>query len=111
MPLLTADIQTVTGVHAYSGMVTTTTKRFLRKPKLNQVVREFGPADYYTRNRGQMLCRYPTRGQLDIMGGEISLSFLSCVEKTTATTFLFSVRPSPDGARVGRLLETHAASF
>jgi len=109
--LYKTGIDEVTGVHAYSGIVTTRTKRFLRKPKVNQVVREFGPAEFYTRNPAKMLCRYPTRGQLDIMGGEISLAFLSCVEKTTATTFLFSVRSSMEGARVGRLLETYEAKF
>lgn len=102
----------VTGVHAYSGMVTTYTKRFLRKPKANQVLREFGPADYAIRNNfGQPLCRYPTRGQLDVMRGEISLAFLSCVEINSATTFLFSVRSDTEGARVGRLLETYTAIF
>ena len=103
----------VTGVHAYSGMVTTTIppRHFWNKAKVNSVVREFGPADYYTRNPAQVICRYPTRGQLDIMGGEISLAFLSCVEKTSATTFLFSVRQDKEGARVGRLLETHEVAF
>ncbi len=101
----------VTGVHAYSGIVTTRTKRFLRKSKVTQVVREFGPSDYFLRHPGTQLCRHPTRGQLDIMGGEISLSFLSCVETNTATTFLFSVRSSMEGARVGRLIEVYEDEF
>jgi hypothetical protein len=102
----------VTGVHAYSGSQPVETRvGFFRKKKINMVVREFGPTDYFTRNPATQICRYPTRGEIDIMGGEMSLAFLSCVERTSATTFLFSVVNSKEGARVRRLLRTYEANF
>ena len=102
----------VTGVHAYSGSQPVTTHvGIFRKKVVNQVVREFGPIDYYTRNLAMMICRYPTRGELNVLNGEISLGFLSCVEKTTATTYLFSVAGSPQGSRVRRLLKTYHVKF
>jgi len=107
----------VTGVHAYNGVVTTTTKRFLLKPKINKVVREFGPTDYYTGKPAAKLCRYPTRGELltgafiGDPGAEDSLNFLSCVEGTNATTFLFSMKSTTAGVRVKRLLATHWQKF
>jgi hypothetical protein len=102
----------VTGVHAYSGSQPVETRSgFFRKKVITQVVREFGPMDFYTRNPAQMICRYPTRGELDVSTGEISLAFLSCVERTTATTYLFSVQGSPAGSRVKRLLKTYHVKF
>ena len=107
----------VTGVHAYNGEVDVPQKRFLRKTKINKVVREFGPGDFYTRNIAQQLCRYPTRGELrlgKVIGdpaGEDSLNFLSCVERTKATTFLFSMKGTMEGVRVKRLLATHEVDF
>jgi hypothetical protein len=79
----------------------------MRKSVVNMVVREFGPTDYFTRNPARQICRYPTRGELDLSTGEQSLAFLSCVEQATATTFLFSTRGTPEGARVVRLLRTY----
>lgn len=102
----------VTGVHAYSGSQPVTTRKgIFRKKVVNQVVREFGPTDYFTRNPAMMICRYPTRGELDLSTGEASLAFLSCVDTTTATTFLFSAAGSPQGARVKRLLRTYHVKF
>lgn len=110
----------VTGVHAYNGFVEHRVKRFLRKPKITQVVHEFSPTSFYTRTGvGQPICRYPTRGELLTGGkigdgtGESSLNYLSCVERTKATTFLFSFSAgySPNGAKVGRLLATHEVMF
>lgn len=102
----------VTGVHAYNGMVTVATKRFLRKPKITQVVREFGPRSHYAGIAGAVeICCHPTRGQLalgKVIGdptGEDCLNFLSCVERTSATTFLFSTKGTMDGVRVKRLLD------
>ncbi|MEK6239175.1 MAG: hypothetical protein N2C14_31035 [Planctomycetales bacterium] len=117
--LYKTGIKEVTGVHAYSGEVTTKTKRFLRKPKVTKVVREFGPTDYFLRNPGTMICRYPTSGELDPgaytgdPAGETSLAFLSCVETNCATTFLFSVKASmlaPEFT-VRRLLAKHFVEF
>ena len=100
----------VTGVHAYSGSqpVTTTTGPFWnRKKVINQVVREFGPKDYFTRNPGREICRHETRGEIDILGGETSLGFLSCVEMNSATTFLYAVKGSKEGYNVVRLLKEY----
>ena len=103
---------TITGVHAYSGVQPVTQRvGIFRRKVVNNVVREFGPTDYFTRNNGQLICRYPTRGQLDITAGEISLAFLACVERTTATTYLFSVSGSPAGSRVRRLIQTYHVKF
>jgi len=102
----------VTGVHAYSGSQPVTTRvGFFRKKVVNQVVREFGPMDYYKRNPAMMICRYPTRGELNLQTGEISLAFLSCVERTTATTYLFSVAGSPQGSRVRRMIRTYHVKY
>ncbi len=102
----------VTGVHAYNGSQPVTKRvGVLRKKVITQVVREFGPVDYFNRNAGQLICRYPTRGQMDLTTGESSLSFLSCVDNTTASTFLFSVQTSPEGARVKRFLQGYHVLF
>ncbi|MBN8891514.1 MAG: hypothetical protein J0H91_14605 [Rhodospirillales bacterium] len=102
----------VTGVHAYSGSQPVTTRvGVFRKKVVNQVVREFGPTDYFTRNPAMMICRYPTRGEMDLSTGERSLAFLSCVDTTTATTFLFTVANSPGGARVVRMLSAYHVKF
>jgi hypothetical protein len=102
----------VSGVHAYSGtQAVTTRKGIFRKKVVNMVVREFGPTDYFTRNPAALICRYPTRGELDLSTGEQSLAFLSCVETTNATTFLFSAAGSTKGARVKRLLRTYDVTF
>jgi hypothetical protein len=104
----------ITGVHAYSGLFkeTATKGRFFWKKKIiNEVVRESSPVDYFTRNPGTQICRYPTRGEINILGGEMSLAFLSCVERTTATTFLFAVKNSAEGARVMRVLHEYNANF
>lgn len=99
------------GVHAYNGLVTKSTWRFLRKPKITRVPKEFGPKDYFSRHPAKQICRYPTRGQLDVTVGEISLAFLSCVEATSATTFLFSVLQDKEGARVGRVIQEFEADY
>jgi hypothetical protein len=78
---------------------------------VTQVVREFGPTDYFTRNPAMMICRYPTRGEMDVTQGEISLAFLACVERDTATTYLFSVAGSQQGSRVKRLIRTYHVKF
>jgi len=105
----------VSGVHAYSGTqaVTTVKKNFfgMKKSVVNMVVREFGPADYFTRNPAQQICRYPTRGEMDVTTGEASLAFLSCVDTTSATTFLFSAAGTAQGARVKRLIRTFHVKF
>jgi len=107
----------VTGVHAYNGEVDVPKKRFMRKTKINKVVREFGPGDFYTRKVAKQLCRYPTRGELSLgkvigdPAGEDSLNFLSCVERTKATTFLFSMKGTKDGVKVMRLLATYEANY
>ena len=112
----------VTGVHAYSGMkAVTKIKSFLcfSWKKINNEVRESSPQDFYMRNPGQMLCRYPTRGELQTGGyigdptAETSLAFLSCVETTSATTFLFSVKASQTAPEftVRRLLQKHVDNF
>jgi hypothetical protein len=101
----------VTGVHAYSGAQAVKKKRFLRKTVINMVVREYGPTDYFTRNNGLMICRYPTRSEMDLSTGEQSLAFLACVEQTSATTFLFSARGTNEGARVVRVLRTYEVNF
>lgn len=101
----------VTGVHAYNGLVTKTTKRFLRKPKIKQVAREFGPKGHFLGTGAVEICRHETRGQLSLgayigdPAGEDCLNFLSCVERTSATTFLFSTKGTQDGVRVKRLLD------
>ncbi len=100
----------VTGVHAYSGSQPVTTKTgpfWNRKKVINQVVREFGPKDYFTRNPGTEICRHETRGEIDILGGETSLGFLSCVEMNSATTFLYAVKGSKEGYNVVRLLKEY----
>ncbi len=100
----------VTGAHAYSGSqpLTTTTGPFWnRKKVINQVVREFGPRDYFTRNPGREICRHETRNEIDILAGETSLGFLSCVETNSATTFLYSVKGSKDGYDVVRFLREY----
>lgn len=103
----------ITGVHAYSGaQAVATTKGFFRKKTVNNmVVREFGPQDYYTRNPATQLLRYPTRGELDLSTGEQSLGFLSCVERNTAITYLFSVAGAAGGYRVKRLIRTYRADY
>jgi hypothetical protein len=103
----------VTGVHAYSGSQPITKRTgVLRRKVIVQEVREYGPSDFYLRtNGGTQLCRYPTRGELNVQNGEISLGFLSCVDVNTATTFLFAVAGSPQGSRVRRLLKTYHVRF
>lgn len=94
----------ITGVHAYSGMVSETSRKgLLRKKVINQVVREFSPQGHFARTGGQLLDRYETRGEVR-PGEEDNLAFLSCVERTTVTTFLFSTKRIPGGSRVVRLL-------
>jgi len=117
--LYKTGVDEVTGVHAYNGYVNKGVKPFFGKPKITRVVHEFGPKDYYKRNIGTKICRYPTRGELQlgaVIGdptAENSLNYLSCVEKTRATTFLFSFQSgdASKGARVGRLLATHVKDF
>jgi hypothetical protein len=102
----------VIGVHAYNGSQPMTRRvGIFRRKVITQVVREFGPVDYFNRNPARMICRYPTRGQMDVSTGENSLSFLSCVDTTTATTFLFSVQGTAQGARVKRLLQTYHVRY
>jgi hypothetical protein len=104
----------MTGVHAYSGSQAVTTYKnyfFFKKKVVNMVVREFGPTDYFTRNPAQLICRYPTRGEMDLSTGEQSLAFLSCVERTSAATFLFTAAGSKDGARVVRFLRRYDVNF
>lgn len=104
--LYRSQLGEISGVHAYNGSQPVTTGKLMWK-KTKQVVREFGPQDYFLRNPARMICRYPTRGEMDLSTGEQSLSFLSCVENTTATTFLFSVRGSAEGYRIQRLIRTY----
>lgn len=94
-------------MHAYSGAQPVKKKRFLRKTTVNMVVREFGPTDYFMRHPARQICRYPTRQEMEITTGEQCLAFLSCVDHTTATTFLFSTRGTAEGARVVRMLRTY----
>jgi hypothetical protein len=116
--LYKTGLNEVTGVHAYNGMVTVTTKRFLRSPKITQVPREFGPQGHFTGGGGAtQICRHPTRGQLQLgktigdPAGEDCLNFLSCVERTVATTFLFSTKGTKEGVRVRRLLDKFIDKF
>jgi hypothetical protein len=43
--------------------------------------------------------------------GEDCLNFLSCVERTVATTFLFSTKGTTEGVRVRRLLDKFVDEF
>lgn len=104
----------VTGVHAYSGSQAVTTNTgalFWKKKKQTMVVREFGPTDYFGRNPATLICRYPTRGEMDISTGEQSLAFLSVVDRTTVITYLFAAAGSPQGARIKRLIRTYRADY
>jgi hypothetical protein len=104
----------VTGVHAYNGSQPVHKKVgiFRKKTITTQVVREFGPQSYFTRNPAQELCRYPTRGEMQVGNGEISLAFLSCVDTTTATTFLFAVSGgSAAGLRINRLIRAYHVKY
>jgi hypothetical protein len=103
----------ILGVHAYNGSQPVESRtKYLRRKVSKMVVREYGPTDYFTRSQsGIQLCRYPTRGQMDPSLGEISLGFLSCVDRTTATTFLFGVRGTPQGSRITRLIQTYHVSY
>jgi hypothetical protein len=107
----------VTGVHTYSGMKTKIKKRWFRKNKITQVLHEFGPTDYYTRHPARQICRYPTRGELNVgafigdPNSEDSLNFLACVELTKVTTFLFATKGSVEGGKVKRVLNTYEATY
>ena len=115
--LYKSGLNEVTGVHAYNGLVTTKTKRFLRKPKINQVVREYGPGNHFFGTSGMQICRHPTRGELSTgkfigdPAGEDCLNFLSCVDRTVATTFLFSTKGTVEGVRVKRVLNKFVDRF
>lgn len=115
--LYKTGLNEVTGVHAYNGMVTVKTKRLLRSPKITQVAREFGPQGHFTGGGAKQICRHPTRGQLQLgkvigdPAGEDCLNFLSCVERTVATTFLFSTKGTMEGVRVKRLLDKFVDKF
>jgi hypothetical protein len=99
----------VSGVHAYSGMQRVTKPGWLWGTTSKMEVREFGPTDYFKRNPAREICRYPTRLEMDLSTGEKSLAFLSCVENTSATTFLFSTKGTSEGARVVRMLREYPA--
>ncbi|MEO3389013.1 hypothetical protein [Mesorhizobium sp. CAU 1741] len=103
----------VTGVHAYSGSQPVYGKNgfFGKKKVIGQAVREFSPQDYFKRNPAQLICRYPTRQELDLSTGEQSLSFLSCVENNTATTYLFSAKGAGTGAQICRLIRAYHVRF
>ena len=112
----------VTGVHAYSGMKTVTTQKsflFIKWKKITTQVQESSPQDFYLRNPGQLICRHPTRGELKTgaftgdPAAETSLAFLSCVEATSATTFLFSVKASMSAPEftVRRLLAKYVDAY
>src|SRR5579862_2468898 len=98
----------VMGVHAYSGL-----KQQFEKTKkgkfnvINEVVREYSPKDYFTRNPGKEICRYPTRQELRVRDGENYLAFLSVVERDAAMTFLFAYKNTPEGRRVTRLVHDY----
>ena len=103
----------VMGVHAYSGL-----KQEFAKSKsgkfgkvINEVVREYSPTDFYTRNPGTLICRYPTRQQLRTKDGENYLAFLSVVDTTAAMTFLFAYKNTPEGRRITRLVDDFYARF
>ncbi|WP_137128370.1 hypothetical protein [Roseomonas sp. HF4] len=103
--LYKTGLDEMTGVHAYSGYVSETTRKgFFRRKVINNVVREFSPQSYFARSGGRLIDRYETRGEIDPTTGENGLSFLSCVERTTITTFLFSLQSSAEGSRVKRVL-------
>jgi hypothetical protein len=101
----------VAGVHAYSGAQAVTKPGWLWGSTTTMEVREYGPTDYFKRNPARQICRYPTRLEMDLSTGEQSLAFLSCVENTSATTFLFSTKGTKEGARVVRVLHTYDVNF
>ncbi len=103
----------VMGVHAHSGL-----KQEFERLKsgqygrmINEVVRETGPTDHFTRNPGTQICRYPTRQQLRVQDGEHYLAFLSVVDRNAAMTFLFAYKNTPEGRRITRLVNDYYATF
>lgn len=108
------NVRHVIGVHAHQGLDDVkTTERYgpfkLKKRVINaQVRKEYGPTEYMATLALKRLCRHETRGQLtdeEKVGSQGALAFLSCVELTHATTFLYSyvLRPG-EGYRVLRLV-------
>lgn len=110
----------VIGVHAHQGLdaVQTVVRSGpfnLKKKIVNaQVRKEYGPAEYMATLGKKPLCRHETRGQLtdeEKTGGRNFLAFLSCVELSKATTFLYSYAGGLEGNRVGRLVDKFVDVF
>ena len=110
----------VIGVHAHQGLDTVhTTERYgpfkLFKRMINaQVRKEYGPTEYMTMHARKQLCRHETRGELtdeEKTGGRNFMAFLSCVELTQATTFLYVYSGGLEGNRVVRLVHKFVDVF
>ena len=80
----------------------------------SQVRKEYGPTEYMGTLALKQLCRHETRGELtdqEKVGSQGALAFLSCVELTHATTFLYSYIGGPKGSQVLRLVHKFVDAF
>ncbi len=114
------NVRHVIGVHAHQGLdAVQTTERYgpfkLFKRQINaQVRKEYGPTEYMNSLALKQLCRHETRGELtdeEKVGARSFLAFLSCVELTYATTFLYSYTNGEGGYKVLRLVHKFVDRF
>lgn len=107
----------VTGVHAHQGLETVSqaiSGGALKGMVINKEVRqEFSPQSYMVQKGRRMLCRHETRQVMnDTEKGQMCfLAFLSCVELDKATTFLYCYKPSAEGNKIVRVIDTYVDNF
>jgi hypothetical protein len=114
------NVNYVIGVHAHQGLDTVhTTERYGPFKLFTRVVnaevrKEYGPREYMNILALKELCRHETRGELtdeEKTGGRNFLAFLSCVELSHATTFLYVYSGGMEGNRVVRLVDKFTDEF